>query len=177
MGNLRRSSAALVFAFIFFVGCVSTKYKVIQSKLNAVGLLITTDRILLECEDLHAGGGDRPGSFGFMIHMLDEEKTVLTGIWSLQVSKTRCQEMVRDIERIMKRSKQVYIAGVSDLREPRTMGMESYTFPKLGTYRDNGRSMQWFVLKGEDGSCVTAYEGAGNPCPWNPMFPKETMPF
>jgi hypothetical protein len=42
---------------------------------------------------------------------------------------------------------------------------KTYLFPKFGDFHGNGRSMQWFVLKGEDGTCFTAYYGDGPPLP------------
>lgn len=157
--------------------CISSQYKIHQYVDDKVALLVSPDRVWAECEDLYAGGGDRPGSFGFLIHILDEEKTVLTGIQSNQTSKSDCEQKVALIEKILKNSKQVYIAGTTDFKELRKNTGIFYTFPKHGKFYDNGRSMQWDVLKGEDGTCVTAYFGYGKPCPWEPIFPANTIPF
>ena len=169
----------LFFSFLMMAlpDCANTQYKVFQRDGENTGLLISPDRVLVECEDLHAKGGDRPGSFGFIIHILDEEKTVLTGIQTTQTSKNDCLAKVKLAEKILKNSKQVYIAGRVDLDETRTTKKWTSNFPKHGTFHDNGRSMSFSVLKGEDGTCVTAHEGYGKPCPWDPIFPVDTIPF
>jgi len=178
MKNFYLKSNLLFASLLLVQSCASSQIKIHQYENGRIGYLVNSNRVLVECEDLFASGGDRPGSFGFSIHILDEENTVLSGIQSTQTTKKDCFSKVRIIEKILRESKTVYIAGVTNLEKPRSIEQDrKFNFPKIGTYYGNGRPMQWYVLKGEDGPCVTAYDGDGKPCPWDPIFPAETIPF
>ena len=178
MKNFCLKNKLMITCLLLVQSCASSKIKIHQIENGKIGYLVSSDRVLVECEDLFASGGDRPGSFGFYIHILDEANTVLNGIQSIQTTKKECFSKVGIIQKILKESKTVYIAGVTNLNKPRSIEQDrKYVFPNLGTYFGNGRPMQWYVLKGEDGTCVTAYDGDGKPCPWDPIFPAETVPF
>ena len=57
-------------------GWATSSFKVLHQGKLAVELQTTPDRILLESEYQH--DNDTKGFYGFLIHILDEEKTVLT---------------------------------------------------------------------------------------------------
>ncbi len=177
MKNSLKNKLLIPFFLLIQSSCSSAQYKIHQQLYERTGIIISSDRIILECEDQYAGGGDFKDTFAFLIYFLDEEKTVSTAFQSTIMDQSECSQKLKLAESILRKSKQVYIAGIMDLNEPRVIDQKTYHFPKFGDYHGNGRSMQWNVLKGEDGTCVTAYDGDGKPCPWDPIFPAETVPF
>jgi len=177
MKNSSKNRIALLFFSFALCSCSSSQYKIHQRLYDRTGILISSDRVILECEDQYAGGGDFKDTFAFMLYFLDEEKTVSTAFESMVLPQSECTQKLKLAESILKKSKQVYIAGIMDLKEPRIIDQKTYHFPKFGDFHGNGRSMQWNVLKGEDGTCVTAYDGDGTPCPWESIFPAEPVPF
>lgn len=177
MQNSSKSKIPLGCFLLAFLGCASSQYAIHQREGERTALLVSPDRIVVECEDQYAGGGDRKDSFAFMIHVLDEEKTVLTVFQSNQTGSNDCFAKLKKTEFILKNSKQVYIAGIVNLNKPRKIEKTIYSFPKFGNFYGNGRGMSLSVIKGEDGTCVTAYEGYGRPCPWEPIFPANMIPF
>jgi len=175
MQNFRKFSF-IPFVFILF-GCSSSQYRIHQRQGERTGIIISSDRVIVECEDQFAGGGDFKDRFAFFVHFLDEDKTVSSAFQSAQTSGAECFEKLRVTEKILRSSKKVYIAGIGALDETRVVNQYQFNFPKYGNFHGNGRSMYLGVIKGEDGSCVTASEGMGKPCPWDPIFPAETIPF
>ena len=175
MQNLKTFSFIPLILTLF--GCASPQYRIHQQLGERTGIIISSDRVIVECEDQFAGGGDFKDRFAFFVHFLDEEKTVVSSFQAAQTSGAECFEKLRATEKILKSSKKVYIAGIGALNEPRVVNQYQFHFPKFGDFHGNGRSMYLGVIKGEDGSCVTAFEGMGNPCPWDPIFPAETVPF
>jgi len=172
----KNNTSALIFILILS-SCSNFQYKVHQQLGRRAGILISSDRVTMICEDQYAGGGDFKDTFAFLIYFLDEKKTVSTAFQSTIMNQSQCFKKLKLAETILKKSNQVYMAGIMDLNKERVVEKNSYHFPKFGDFHGNGRSMQWYVLKGEDGTCVTAYDGDGNPCPWDPIFPAETIPF
>jgi len=177
MRNLKLNNLFFPVSLLYLTACASSQYKIHQQLYERTGILISSDRVILVCEDQYAHGGDFKDTFAFMIYFLDEEKTVSTAFESMLLTESECTQKLKLTESILKKSKQVYMAGIMDLKEPRILKNKTYHFPKFGDFHGNGRSMQWNVLKGEDGTCVTAYDGDGKPCPWEPIFPAETVPF
>ena len=177
MINLKNNNVFSAIFLLTFAACASSQYTIHQRIGDRTGILISSDRITMICEDQYAHGGDFKDTFAFIIYFLDEEKTVSTAFQSTIMNQSECSQKLKLAETILRKSKKIYIAGIMDLNEQRIVKKKSYHFAKFGDFHGNGRSMQWFVLKGEDGTCVTAYDGDGKPCPWEPIFPAETVPF
>jgi hypothetical protein len=100
-----------------------------------------------------------------MIHLLDEEYTVLTLIQEPVIGRKDCFERQSDIEKVIRTGKRIYLGGHGNLDEPRVIGKRSYAaFPKSGRYYDNGRVLQFSVIKNENGRCYSASNGTDEPC-------------
>jgi hypothetical protein len=129
--------------------------------------VVTPDRILLECEDIkdHANTGDPDGNFGFMIHVLDEEDTVMTLIQKPVIGRVDCFRRKEDIAKILRNGKSIYIGGHGTLNDPRRKTSESYSnFPRRGTFYSNSRGLQFSVIQNEHGQCYSAHAGTESPC-------------
>ena len=63
-------------------------------------LLVTSDRVAIECEELD----EEPdvGAYGFMIHLLDEKKTVTTSALSIRPDRENCKKISQRVLRILK---------------------------------------------------------------------------
>ena len=128
---------------------------------------MTPDRILLECEDIkdHENAGDPEGNFGFMIHVLDEEDTVLTLIQEPVIGRKDCFARLAHIEKVVQTGKKIYLGAHGTLDEPRVIGKDVFTtFPKSGKYYYNGRVFQFSVITNENGGCYSVTHGTGKPC-------------
>lgn len=148
------------------MGCATSKYRVLNSGEYGTELNVSPDRVLLECERLH--DADEPGLSGFMMHILDEEDTVLTLVQGNTLDNKTCDRRIKKMNAILKNGKNIYIAGTGDLNKPRTKG-KAYAFPRKGTFHNNGRVLGFAAIANEDGACYDAYSGEEKPCPRDPF--------
>jgi hypothetical protein len=176
MIDLRKSSLVVaVFSSVIVSACTTSSYRVIGRDSYRVEIQVTPDRVLLECEDIkdHDNAGDPNGNFGFMIHVLDEENTTLTLLQGPVLWRKHCFERQEAIARILEGGKTIYIGAHGTLDHPREKGQRSYSsFRKAGTFYDNGRVLQFSVIKNEHGQCYSPIHGSGPTC-MPPEFPIE----
>ena len=121
---------------------------------------VTPDRVLIECEKI-----DTPprGRYGFMIHVLDEENTVISIIGNIM--GTDCFVWKAKMEKILNHGKSIYIAAFGDFDNPRIKYEYSYVFPKLGRFQGNGRAFQFSAIANENGECFDYVNNDKPPCP------------
>jgi hypothetical protein len=172
-----RVNRSLVVLFLLSA-CATSSYRVVNVDGFRTELLVTPDRISLECEDIkdHEDVGSPEGNFGFMIHVLDEENTVLTLIQGPVTTRRFCLEQQKAIEKVLKNGKIIYIAGHGSLDEPRKMGKTTYSsFPKPGVFRGNGRVLMYAVIRNEHGQYYSKDNGSKEPC-MPPEFPIKNPP-
>jgi hypothetical protein len=100
-----------------------------------------------------------------MIHVLDDNKTVLSILQGNRLDKESCFERIQKIGKILKGGRRIYIGGMGSIDEARKVDEFTYTFPKWGTFRGNGRVLQFGVIVNEHGACYSAYEREEKPCP------------
>ena len=161
----RRNSVSILTAVVLTAittACVSSSYRVSDQDGKKLELMVTPDRVLLQCE-LASELQEIP--YGFMIHVLDEEKTVLSVIHGKTLAKSDCMNRIEKIGRILKTGKKIYIAGVGDIDEPRTVESWQYNYPGIGTFHGNGRVIQLFAISNENGLCFSSHNWEERPCP------------
>jgi hypothetical protein len=174
----RNRTLAAFFAMALLPACTTSSYRVIDQDRYRTELLISPDRILLECEDIkdHANAGDPEGNFGFMVHVLDEEDTVLSLIQEPVTTRKHCFKRQDYIAKILRDGKRIYIGGHGTLEEPRTREDRGYSgFGKRGTFYRNGRGLQLSVIQNEHGQCYSATNEMDPPC-MPPEFPIKNSP-
>lgn len=127
-----------------------------------VEVVLTPDRLLLICEDQE----DDLGRHGFMVHMLDEENTVITSILTILPDKKNCERRIQKTKRILRKAKTVYVGNWSNLtKKPRVENRNrSYIFPGHGTFYSNGRSLQFAVFVNDRGECYNPMAHDHEPC-------------
>lgn len=150
-------------AFYFIVGvltlgCATSYYKIHQQEGSKVELEVTPDRVTLECEKLENG------NYGFMIKVLDDKNTVLTAA-GRQLDKALCDEHFTKIGKILNSGRQIFVAGMGDVDEPRSPSKFSSSFPLHGTFPDNERTLHFMYIWNESGLCFGAYRFDEKPCP------------
>ncbi len=170
MQILKRSSSFYFLTFFILIGCATSSYRILDQDDQSAELSVSPDRVLLECEWLY--DADIKGLYGFMIHVLDEENTVLTVNQGNTLGKKDCDRRIKIISKILKEGKNIYIAGIGNINEPRVKGKRSYFFPRKGIFFDNERTLQFVAIANEYGSCYDAYSGEEKPCPREP-FPTQ----
>lgn len=159
---LKGNNVFTALLFLSVTGCATSSYRIANKSGGQYELLTTPDRVLLKCENLET---EDIVSYGFSIFVLDEKNTVLPVVQTNRIGKANCDKRVREIGKILKRGKSIYIAGIGDLEEPRKMLKASYLFSKHGTFQDNGRMLQFHAIANEHGDCFDAYSGSRKPCP------------
>ena len=159
---LLRANKLLVVILLFTSGCATSSFKIINHEGWLNELLVTPDRVSMECENLQT---DDIVSYGFTLFVLDEKKTVLSVVQTNRIGESNCNERLLKIGKILKNGQSIYIAGIGDLEEPRMSRVPSRFFPKHGTYTDNGRLLQFHAIANEHGECFDAYSGSDKPCP------------
>ena len=166
MMNLRKSKILFLFFLLFLsYACSVSTFHVAKQDKNRTELNVTPDRILLECAKL----SQENDYFMFLIYILDEQNTVISTAQGNNLDKESCYERIEEIGKILEKGKEIYIAGMGDLNEPRKKEPYSYTFPKKGTYNSNGRTLQFMAIANEKGQCYSAYHGSDKPCPRDPF--------
>lgn len=148
------------------MGCATSTYRVLNSGEYGTELNVSPNRVLLECERLL--DADEPGLSGFMMHVLDEEDTVLTLVQGNTLDNKTCDRRIKKMSEILNNGKNIYIAGTGDLNKPRKNG-KSYVFPQKGTFNKNGRVLGFAAIANEHGACYDAYSGEEKPCPRDPF--------
>ncbi len=167
MANLRVNSLYALIFITLVTGCATSSFKVLNQKTMRMEFMFTPDRVLLECERVQTD--DRGVVAGFMMHVLDEEKTSFTLVQTNTLDKESCDRRIKKIERVLKNGTQIYLAGIGDFREPRKTGLRKYTFPHFGVVEDNGRSLQFIAIKNEHNQCFGAFTADEQPCPPEPF--------
>jgi hypothetical protein len=167
---LKQNKIFLATLFLFLAGCATSNFRVLNSIDGATELVVSPERILLECERIH--DADTPNSYGFMIHVLDEKNTVLTVVQGNVIGEADCDRRIRKIGEIMK-GENIYIAGMGNLNHARAKG-RAHIFPNKGTFNSNERVLGFAAIANEFGACYDAYSGDEKPCPREP-FPLKTL--
>lgn len=165
MLNSKINSPLLLLALFLTLSCSTSSYKVHNQNAYATELAVTPDRILIECEYQKGYSGDAQNPHGFMMHILDEENTVLTLIIEPVLSKEECMRHLNASVAILSNTNKVYIGGAWTLDSPRKKTDTKYTFPKIGTYSGNGRVLRYRAMWDKKGQCYDIYHGNKKPCP------------
>jgi hypothetical protein len=167
MVNLKLNSLYMAVLIFVVTGCTTSSFKMLNQKKMAMEFLVTPDRVILECEKVETD--DRGIVYGFMIHVLDEEKTSFTLAQTNALDKESCDFRMKKIGKILKNGSQIYLAGVGDFREPRKIGLRKYIFSRFGSVEDSGRSLQLIAVKNERNQCFGAFSAEEQPCPPEPF--------
>jgi hypothetical protein len=142
-----------IFITIFlFYGCSSSNYKINLDKDGGAEVIGSPDRFLPYCEKVVKD--DDTVAYGFMILFLDEKKTVGTATGMLTSHKA-CLKWENQVQKILDHGQSIVLAGFGNLTKPRAIQRFSHTFEKHGTFHDNGRSMDFFSIRNNRGSCFS----------------------
>jgi hypothetical protein len=165
MRNLKRNKPYYLMLFPLIMGCATSSYRVVPWGTLKNAVIVTPERILLECEYITDYSGDLKNPYGFMIHMLDEKNTVVTASQGNVLDKEDCFEGINEIRKILKNGKVITLGGMGDLIEPRQSEKTAYFFPGLGRFQSNGRHLQFMMIWNEHDECYDSQFGKGKPCP------------
>lgn len=147
------------------VGCASSSYKIDSQTEGRTQILVTSDRVILECDYLTDYTGDIKEAHLFLMHVLDESKTVLTVSQGNILGKEDCFRRINKIGKILKSGNKIFIGGMGNLNKPRETQQRRYSFPGLGQFPENGRVIQFMTIWNDKGLCYNAYSGDQKPCP------------
>lgn len=171
IASRKNNSALPVLALVIITlsSCANSIYRVADRYRSKVELLVSPDRVVLECEDIkdHDNAGSPEGNYGFLIQVLDEENTVTTVAQTNVLGREDCFERLREIGKILRDGKRITIGGMGDIDSPRVKGTFRTEFPGKGIFLENERSLQFMVIWNEHGQCYSAYRGPEKPCPRN----------
>lgn len=165
MASLQKNKYSIVFLFSFFLnGCATSKYEV--SKPNAMGtdIKVTPDRIITECEFIADYDGDRKNPFGFMIHLLDLENSVLTVSNGIVLEKEDCLERQSITDKIIKNAKLLTVRGRGDAEAPIVKSEFKFLFKKHGAYFGNSRSLNFLAIWNDKQDCHSIFNENDDPC-------------
>ncbi|NOT77497.1 MAG: hypothetical protein HOP07_00680 [Bacteriovoracaceae bacterium] len=151
--NYLKSSVFLICFFLF--SCSGSSYKIIVNENNAK-IIGTPDRFLPQCERVEMDDGTI--NYGFMIHFLDEEKTVSTAT-GLLTTPAACFEWIGEVQNILDTGQEIIINGFGNMTEPRVEEIYTHIFKGHGTFKGNGRSIDLFSIRNNLGKCFSNFEG------------------
>lgn len=161
------SKILFALSVLFNLGCTTSSFKIIKSSDSANELSVTPDRIILECE--HLDRDDGVIADGFMIHILDQKKRVITVAQTNALDPESCNDRMIKISRILKNGTKIYVAAMGNLKQSEDPRDFKYFFPSFGTFTNTGMSLQFIAIANEHGSCYSAYSGDEKPCPQAPF--------
>ncbi|OFZ19448.1 MAG: hypothetical protein A2Z20_05290 [Bdellovibrionales bacterium RBG_16_40_8] len=167
MAFLKRNSSVLFFTLFFTCGCATSSFDVIKQGDFVVELKVTPDRILLECEPQPSH--EIENAHGFLMYILDDKKTVITVAQFNVLDKEECFNGLRKIDKILKTGKVLYVGGMGNMTDSKARNDRKYTFPRLGTFHSNGKSLKFMVIANEHGLCYDAHDGDKGQCPREPF--------
>ena len=165
MISLQKNKYLSMFLLVMFLqGCVTSHYQ--ASKPNALGtdIAVTPDRVITECEFIDNYTGDYSDPYGFMIHILDNENTVLTASSGTVLEKKDCLRWQVAADKIIRNAKTVTVRGRGDAEDPIVKKEFKYAFERHGTYFGNGRSLNYLAIWNDKGQCFDVFN-RDNPCP------------
>ena len=149
-------------------GCATSSYRVLFQDDGAAELIVSPDRVLLECEDLY--DADTKGLYGFMMHVLDDKNSVTTIAQGNTMNRKDCERRLKEIGKILREGTSIYIAGRGNLSTINGALRDEYIFPGKGSFRSGGRSLGFVAIANEQGLCYDAYSGfKEKPCPPEPF--------
>lgn len=131
MTSLKINSLFLLIACLL-VGCASSSYRIDNQTEGRTQLLVTPDRVALECDYLADYTGDIKEAHLFLVHVLDEDKTVLTVSQGNILGKEDCLRRINKISKILKSGSKIFIGGMGNLEKPREILERRYLFSGLG---------------------------------------------
>jgi hypothetical protein len=159
------STLILTAFFLLLSACTTTSYRIKQDN-GRTELTITPERILLECEYIKNYSGDIKDAYGFMMHILDEENTVLNVTQTNVLNKKDCFERIQKIGKILRGGRIITVGAFGEMKEPRTqVASLTYTFPSLGKYQFNGHDLKFGTIWNENNQCYDAQFATQKPCP------------
>lgn len=167
MAFLNRNKVASFLLFFLVCGCATSSFDVIKQGNFVVELKVTPDRILLECEPQR--GHEVENAYGFIMHILDDKKTVLTVAQFNILAKEECFDGLRKIGKILKTGKFIYVGGMGNMTESNKRNNQKYTFSRLGTFQNNGKTIKFMVIANEHRLCYDAQDGDKGICPREPF--------
>lgn len=169
MTYLKNSKKILcaIYILMIFLGCTTSSYKILSEDKSSIEVLVTPDRVILECERVETD--DRGVVAGFMMHVVDEMKTSFTLVQSNTIDIESCNRRTKKIEKILRNGSKIYIVGIGDFTKTRKVDLGKHNFPRFGAIEDNGRSLQFIAIKNERDQCFGAFSAEEKPCPPEPF--------
>ena len=145
--------------------CATSHY--LAKKPNSLGtdITVTPDRVIAECEFITDYEGDYVDPYGFMIHILDNEKTVLTVSNGTVLEKKDCFDRLKASERIIEKGHLVVVRGRGDANGPHKSDSYSYYFPRHGKFPGNGKALNFLAIWNDKGQCYDAFNPPERACP------------
>lgn len=154
MDCLQKNSFLIMILIISLSGCITSTYSAGKQSEAGTYIEVTPDRIVVECEFITDYEGDRSDPYGFMIHLLDNEQTVLTVSSATVLEKSDCFDWLKQSEKIISKGKSILVLGRGDAYAPGNMEKFAYNFPKHGTFYGNGRALNFLGIRNDNGQCL-----------------------
>lgn len=167
MRSLKVINLSIIVFTIFFVGCATSSYKIINQKNMATEIEATPDRIIMECERVETD--DRGVVAGFMIHVINDKNKSITIVQTNALDIESCETRFKKIDKIIKNGKKIYLAGIGDVEEPHPIQLYEHNFPHHGIIQDSGGSLQFIAIQNELKQCFGAFSAEEKPCPPEPF--------
>ena len=165
MISLQKINLAISLVILNLLGCVSSShYHAHKSNSAGTDIEVSADRMIIECEFITDYEGDYPEPHGFMIHILDSNKTVLTVSGGTVLAKKDCFERLKISEKIIRNGNIIFVRARGDAEAPVNMGDQIYAFPRHGKFHDNGRSLNFLGIWNDQGQCYSAFDEPDDFC-------------
>ncbi|OYZ11026.1 MAG: hypothetical protein B7Y39_19775 [Bdellovibrio sp. 28-41-41] len=165
MDTLQKNKLFMMVILFSLFGCTTATYRAYKENSLGTDIEVSPDRVITECEFITDYEGDRKNPYGFMIHILDLQKTVLTVSNAVVLEKEDCLERQTAVDKIIKNAHQILtIRGRGDAEAPIVKEKFKSTFKKHGTYFGNGRSLNFISVWNDKRDCYNVLGDEDSAC-------------
>lgn len=155
---------------VSLIGCSTSSYRINGVDSGHIEFVVTPDRVIVECLFIDDYTGDLKSPYGFLIHILNDRKSVFSLGHSTVLDHSVCVSRMNEVRKLIKNGEKIYVGGIGKVGESRQQNELRYLFPGLGTFPDSGESLGFQVIWNDKGQCFDSYSGDAQPCPRN-YFP------
>lgn len=149
--NYLKNNFIILLLTIYGCTSINSTYNATVDKDGGVEVIATPDRFSPYCEKVVKDDGTT--SYGFMILFLDEEKTIGSATGML-TSTAACSEWQTEVKKVLDHAQSVTLRGFGfSMKHPRVVEDFAYAFGNYGIRQSNGRSMDFFSIRNNNGEC------------------------
>lgn len=169
MKSSKRNKFVVGVLLLVTTSCSTSSFQMKQ-KGGAYEFRTSPDRVISECERVEKDDGTV--LYALSAQILDDRKRVISMTHFLLLLEKTCNRSRNRVLDILKRGRQIYLAGRGSLEGLDKPDNFKHEFPHHGIFNGSDAVMDFFAIANEKGDCFSPLQGPGEKCIRYP-FPLE----